>query len=48
MSVTPLPSTMCSVLLLDGNEDRVLWIKDGTVERVELREDLKIEKGSIG
>ena len=28
--------------------DRVLWIKDGTVERVELREDLKIEKGSIG
>jgi putative ABC transport system ATP-binding protein len=28
--------------------DRVLWIKDGTVERVELRQDLKIEKGSIG
>ena len=28
--------------------DRVLWIKDGTVERVELREDLTIEKGSIG
>jgi putative ABC transport system ATP-binding protein len=28
--------------------DRVLWIKDGTVDRVELREDLKIEKGSIG
>jgi putative ABC transport system ATP-binding protein len=27
--------------------DRVLWIKDGTVDRVELREDLKIEKGSI-
>lgn len=28
--------------------DRVLWIKDGTVERVELRSDLTIEKGSIG
>jgi len=28
--------------------DRVLWIKDGTVDRVELREDLHIEKGSIG
>jgi putative ABC transport system ATP-binding protein len=28
--------------------DRVLWIKDGTVERVELRSDLRIEKGSIG
>jgi hypothetical protein len=27
--------------------DRVLWIKDGTVDRVELREDLKIERGSI-
>ena len=27
--------------------DRVLWIKDGTVERVELRENLHIEKGSI-
>ncbi|MHC5067988.1 MAG: ABC transporter ATP-binding protein [Planctomycetota bacterium] len=28
--------------------DRVLWIKDGQVDRVELREDLKIERGSIG
>ena len=28
--------------------DRVLWIRDGQVDRVELREDLKIEKGSIG
>ncbi len=28
--------------------DRVLWIKDGQVDRVELRADLKIEKGSIG
>lgn len=28
--------------------DRVLWIKDGQVDRVELREDLHIEKGSIG
>ena len=28
--------------------DRVLWIKDGQVDRVELRSDLKIEKGSIG
>ena len=27
MSVTPLANTMCSVLLLDGNEERVLWIK---------------------
>jgi putative ABC transport system ATP-binding protein len=28
--------------------DRVLWIKDGTVERVELRADLHISAGSIG
>lgn len=28
--------------------DRVLWVRDGQVDRVELREDLKIEKGSIG
>jgi putative ABC transport system ATP-binding protein len=28
--------------------DRVLWIKDGTVERVELRADLTIATGSIG
>jgi putative ABC transport system ATP-binding protein len=27
--------------------DRVLWIRDGQVDRVELREDLKIQKGSI-
>ncbi|MDA3962078.1 MAG: ABC transporter ATP-binding protein [Planctomycetota bacterium] len=27
--------------------DRVLWIKDGQVDRVELREDLKIQKGTI-
>ncbi len=31
-----------------AKSDRVLWIKDGTVERVELRADLRIEKGSIG
>ncbi len=30
-----------------ARSDRVLWIKDGTVERVELRADLRIEKGSI-
>ena len=28
--------------------DRVMWIRDGQVDRVELREHLKIEKGSIG
>lgn len=28
--------------------DRVIWIKDGTVDRVELRSDLKIATGSIG
>jgi putative ABC transport system ATP-binding protein len=28
--------------------DRVLWIKDGRVDRVELRTDLHIETGSIG
>ena len=28
--------------------DRVLWIKDGTVERVELRADLHISAGTIG
>ena len=28
--------------------DRVLWIKDGTVDRVELSSDLDIQKGSIG
>ncbi len=28
--------------------DRVLWVKDGTVDRVELRENLKIDTGSIG
>jgi putative ABC transport system ATP-binding protein len=28
--------------------DRVLWIRDGHVDRVELRKNLKIEKGSIG
>jgi len=27
--------------------DRVLWVRDGQVDRVELREDLKIQKGSI-
>ncbi len=31
-----------------AKSDRVLWIKDGTVERVELRANLRIEKGSIG
>ncbi|GDY13802.1 putative ABC transporter ATP-binding protein [Planctomycetota bacterium] len=28
--------------------DRVLWVKDGTVDRVELRADLKIDIGHIG
>ncbi len=27
--------------------DRVLWVRDGEVDRVELREDLNIQKGSI-
>jgi putative ABC transport system ATP-binding protein len=27
--------------------DRVLWIRDGQVDRVELREDLNIQKGTI-
>ena len=28
--------------------DRVVWIRDGLIERIEKREDLNIQVGSIG
>jgi putative ABC transport system ATP-binding protein len=31
-----------------ANSDRILWIKEGRVDRLENREDLDIEVGSIG
>jgi putative ABC transport system ATP-binding protein len=43
--VTVIAATHDHEMLASSN--RVLWIKDGTVERVELRENLHIEKGSI-
>ncbi len=30
-----------------ANSDRILWIKDGKVDRLERREDLDIEEGSV-
>ena len=31
-----------------SNSDRVLWIRDGKVDRIDLRENLHIDEGSIG
>ncbi len=31
-----------------ANSDRVLWMRDGAVERIERREDLDIEEGHVG
>ena len=31
-----------------ANSDRVMWIRDGEIEKIEKREDLDIEEGSVG
>jgi putative ABC transport system ATP-binding protein len=28
--------------------DRIIWIRDGSVERIERREDVRIAQGGIG
>ena len=30
-----------------STSDRVVWVRDGRIERIEKREDLKIEVGTI-
>ncbi len=45
MAVTVITATHDHKML--AASDRVVWIRDGMVDRIERREDLKIEVGTI-